>query len=280
MTVREWLTAAEAILTSAGISEARIDSQLLLAHCLEKDRTWVLANPHAEFTETNQMVSGLSRRAQREPLAYILGYREFYGRRFRVTPDTLIPRPETEHIVEHILNTARPGDSLLDLGTGSGCIAITCELERPDLSVSACDINPATLDVACSNAEALGATVNFVLSDWFSAFKGQLFHHLVSNPPYVALSEFLEPEIAQFEPNEAVFSGISGFECYENILREATNHLVSGGQIVFECGAGQAGKIAQLAPRYQAEIIQDLAGHDRVLVLRNAANLTEIVEQF
>lgn len=278
MTIREWLGATEAALASAGITEAKMDSQLLLAHCLGKDRTWVLANPNSEISETNQMVNALLRRCEREPLAYILGYREFFGRRFTVDRNTLIPRPETEHLIEHILRTARPGESLLDLGTGSGCIATTCALERPDLAITACDVNSETLAVASANAIALGAKVNFVLSDWFSAFDGQAFHHLVSNPPYVATGDPIDPEIAQFEPTGAVFSGPSGFECYEIILRQAVNHLVSGGQIVFECGANQAHQIAQLALQFEAEIIQDLAGHDRVLVLRSTANLADIVE--
>src|ERR1044072_4019884 len=178
-------------LEAAGIESPALEAQLLAGHVLLVDRTYVLTHPEEEFPELAGETL-LQRREGQEPLAYILGEREFFGRRFRVGPGVLIPRQETETLVEAAMEQSDV-QSVLDVGTGSGCIAITLKLERPEWEVTAVDISERALDIASDNAKLLGADVRYLLSDGFASLLGESFDLIVTNPPYVGLHEALPP---------------------------------------------------------------------------------------
>jgi release factor glutamine methyltransferase len=267
MTVREWVLRAADRLSGAGIESAKLESTLLAAHVLGVERTWIVAHPEAEIN----ILAGeslLQRREAREPLAYILGWREFFGRRFEVRPGVLIPRQETEILVEVAKAEAGNGP-VLDLGTGSGCIAITLKLEIPDLEVWASDVSSRALDVAKNNAEMLQSDVRFVSSDGFSKLGRKQFGLIVSNPPYISTGEELMPEVRIYEPEEALFSGPTGLEFYERLAREAPEHLIAGGKLAVEVGHTQSQAVSQILESQgwtQISAIRDLSGIERVVV--------------
>ena len=211
----------------------------------------------------------LVRRLSGEPLAYILGYREFFSRRFSVDPSVLIPRQETETLIAPALRLARPGSRVLDLGTGSGCLAVTLKLERPDLEVCAVDISEAALAVARTNAEQLEANVSFCRSDLFEAVLGT-FDVIVSNPPYIAAEAPLPREIREYEPPEALFAGSDGMAIYTRIAASSAP-LAGDGHLIVELGDGMGGSVQGV---FQAngwrteEIVRDLGGTPRGLIVR------------
>jgi len=267
MTVQDWLPHAAARLSNAGIESAKMESALLAAHVFGVERTWIVAHPEAEI---NVLAAEnlLQRREAREPLAYIVGWREFYGRRFAVRPGVLIPRQETEVLVDIAKAEAGKGP-VLDLGTGSGCIAITLRLEMPTVEVWAVDISERALDVAQANAESLNAHVHFVRSDGFSKLGDQKFQIIVSNPPYISVQEELMPEVARYEPAEALFSGPTGLEFYERLAREAPAQMVLGGRLAVEVGHTQAGPVGQFLAQAgwsQIHTVRDLSGIERVVI--------------
>ena len=269
MRLSDWLREAEARLSAAGIESARLDAQVLAAHVLRVERTWLFAHPEHEFNELAGETL-LQRRENREPLAYIVGYREFFGRPFGVSPATLIPRQDTETLVE-VAFRQRLGDAprVLDVGTGSGCIAITLKLEQPSWDVVAVDVSPDALAIASANARFLNARVDFVVSDAFAALVGETFDMIVSNPPYIANDEVLMPEVQDFEPEGALFSGPSGLEFYELLAKQAKHHLVDGGILAIEVGHTQALAVRELLEREGwtwLETVADLSGIDRVVV--------------
>jgi release factor glutamine methyltransferase len=271
MTIAPWLDQAEARLRAAGVESPRLEAQVLGGHLFRKDRSWVLAHGDAEVPELAAETL-LLRREAREPLAYILGYREFYGRRFRVTQDVLIPRQETETLVEATLAlTDLPDASVLDLGTGSGCIAATLKLERPGWNVAASDVSERALAVAQENAEELGAEVRFVLSDGFRELLGESFDRIVTNPPYIGREEELMPEVREHEPEVALFAEENGLAFYRLLAAEAPAHLNDGGMLLMEVGHRQAERVAELfreAGWSHLESIPDLSGVERVVVAR------------
>lgn len=263
-------------LREAGTDQPLLEAQVLASHILSIDRSRLLAHPEYEIDD-EKAGRLLARRVRQEPLAYILGYREFYGRRFRVTPDVLIPRQETETLITAILELERrlPKNArVLDLGTGSGCIGVTLKLERPNLSVTLSDVSPGALGVAAANARALGADVELVLSNAFENLQGP-FHCIVSNPPYVANSEHLPIEVGEHEPHMALFSGPSGLEFYRRLANEASSHLDAGtGFLLFEVGDGQARSVSDLfADRGWTAIDfwNDLLGTPRALAMQPGA---------
>lgn len=267
MNLRDWLQQASDRLARAGIDSSRLEAQLLAAHVFMADRTWVVAHPEAEINELAAETL-LQRREGREPLAYILGWREFYGRRFEVAPGVLIPRQETEVLLEAALDTVDQGP-VLDLGTGSGCLAVSLKLERTGVEVWASDVSPVALEIARRNAEAHQAEVRFIESDLFQNFPEIQFQLIVSNPPYIADDEELMPEVRGYEPPSALFSGPTGLEFYERLAREAGRFLLSGGKLAVEVGRGQAGPVAELlvAQGWSVDrVIPDLAGIERVVV--------------
>jgi len=274
MTIREWVQSAKARMTAARVESADLESQLLAAHVLMVDRPWLMAHPEEPFPEYAGE-SILFRRLSNEPLAYILGWREFYGRMFTVRPGVLIPRQETEVLVDTVLKwfPKRGSEpiSILDLGTGSGCIAITLKLENPRLKVVASDISVAALEVAIRNANDLGAEVNFIESDGFNHMGSECFRAIVTNPPYIGLGESIASEVTDYEPRVALFAGQSGLEFFERLAAEAANRLVTEGLLITEVGYRQAQRVADIF-RDQGwtvmETVEDLAGIARVVVCK------------
>jgi release factor glutamine methyltransferase len=260
--------ALQAARQSLDIAEAR----LLLRHVLGVEAAWLEA--HRDDVLARSAVEAFAalveRRTCGEPVAYLLGFREFYGREFSVTPAVLIPRPETELLVEIARGKLGSGDTascaatLLDLGTGSGCVAITLALELPGALVAAADISAAALAVARANAGLLGADVSFVESDWFERFADQRFDCIVGNPPYVAAGDaHLAAGDLRFEPLAALACGADGLDAIRHIVAAAPRHLEPGGWLFLEHGYDQAGAIGRLlAQRGFTEIEQhpDLAG--------------------
>ena len=268
MTVAEFVAVGGMRLASVSNSPA-LDSQMLAAHVLRVDRSYVLAHPEEELPDLAMEVL-LQRRESGEPLAYILGWREFYGRRFAVRPGVLIPRQETEVVVETCL--AFDGiRTALDVGTGSGIIAITLSLEKPNWQVAATDISADALSIASENADSLKATVAFRESDLFSAFAGSSFDLIVSNPPYIGIDESLPQEVATFEPPEALYSGVTGNEIYERIASEAPDCLSPGGVLVLELGYQSLPPVSELLLDNGwtiDRVVKDLSGIERCIAAR------------
>ena len=268
MRLDEWLRNATTRLDLAGIDSARLEAQVLAAHVLRVDRSWLLAHPDHDFND----LAGeglLQRREAREPLAYLTGYREFRGLEFNVDPSVLIPRHETEELVEAALEA--PGGTVLDLGTGSGILAITLKLERPDWDVTAVDVSPEALATASANARFHGAGVRFVLSDAFGALLGESFDLIVSNPPYIGDDETLPPEVREHEPARALFSGPTGLEFYARLANEAPAHLEDGGLLLLEIGHRQADAVRAIfegAGWRHETTRRDLSGVERVAGFR------------
>ncbi len=254
-------------------NEARIEVQMLLQQALGVTRAYLLAHPEQALSASQQAVYAptLQRRLQGEPMAYILGTREFFGLNFRVTPATLIPRPETELLVELALQRIPTHGPfrVLDLGTGSGAIALSIAHARPDAEVTAVDASGAALEVARENARCLRvANVNFVQSDWFSALDGQRYELIVSNPPYVAAQDgHLAQGDVRFEPASALVSGRDGLDDIRRIIAQAGGFLEPGGWVLLEHGYDQAAAVRALLKQNEfAEIAseKDMAGIERV----------------
>lgn len=270
MRLDEWLREAQRRLAAAGVPEPALDAQMLAACALGKDRAFVLAHP--QQTVPSQADELLRRRAAREPLAYILGWREFYGRRFTVDRSVLIPRQETECLIDVCLGLPLPAEAdVLDLGTGSGCIAVTLALERPLWRVLASDVSMAALGVASANAARLGARVGFRYGDLFEPIRGMAFDLIVSNPPYVRPDEPLQPEIAEHEPAEALYSGQEGVEAYRRIASEAADLLRPGGWLVVELGDASRARSVFERRGWSVRVENDLGGLPRVLVATRLA---------
>ncbi len=253
---------------------ARFDAEGLLRHVLQRDRAWLLAHPEytLTFEQQQQYESLIARRLRHEPMQYILGEQEFYGLRLRVTPAVLIPRPETEHLVEAVL-ARLPHDRavrLADVGTGSGAIALALAHMLPLASIDALDNSLEALSVAGENAAALrlAARVRFRRSDLLSVVAGERYDCIVSNPPYVTDMDTLEPQVALWEPHGALFAGPDGLDVYRRLLPQAAEALTPGGLFAVELGAGQSGSLAELFredPRWsEPTFVADLQGISRV----------------
>ncbi len=273
MTVHDALTQGTKLLDDEGIGAPRLTAEVLLAHALRKDRVWLYAHGGEELSEVGWIHFGryLHERMAGKPTQYITGRQEFYGREFRVSPAVLIPRPETEHLVEAGIAKIRPGDVVLDVGTGSGAIAVTLALETSG-RVLATDISIAALAVAAANAERLGAAVEFIAGDLASALRPQSIDVLVSNPPYVPRTDEpgLQREVRDYEPHVALFGGPTGLEVYERLIEQARVVLRPGGWVLFELGYHSLGPVREmLGPQWSGvEVRSDLAGLPRVLEAR------------
>ncbi len=263
----------------AGIAadEAAIDAEVLARHVLGWDRATLITHGHEHPSAgfERSFAALVDRRVQREPVAQIVGHREFWGLEFEVTRDVLVPRPETEFVVEAALELAGAGGvrRIVDVGTGSGCIAIALAVALADLSVVATDVSPEALAVATRNARRHGVVdrVAFVESDLLAAVPGTA-DLIVSNPPYVPSSDLptLPPEVACYEPHRALFAGDDGLAAIRRLLETAGAHLAPAGHLVVECGFGQAGEVASLAAATAWRVIavrQDLQQIPRVIVL-------------
>lgn len=272
--MQEWVVATKMRLAEAGIESPDLEAQLLACHVLLVDRPWLVAHgeePFPELAGENLVI----RRLNREPLAYILGWREFYGLRFFVGPGVLIPRQETETLVEAALEEANRNPSgqpsLLDLGTGSGCVGIAIKLNLPFVRVTLSDISPAALTIAAQNAETIDVEVKLVHSDGFGAFKKRRFDIVVSNPPYIGDQEPLARDLVDYEPHEALFSGPTGYEFYQRLALETDPYLNEGGILLLEVGYTQAKKVVQIFETAQwthIETVKDLSETPRVVIFK------------
>ena len=231
MTIREALREGTALLQKAGVPDADVDACLLLADLLKEDTLVLRIEGQRELSEEKQreFEALLARREKREPLQYILGKTEFMGLTFHVEPGVLIPRADTEIVCEQALMRLKPGARVLDIGTGSGALAISLAKLGKDVRVTAADISDAALAIAKGNAQRLSADVKFVKSDCFSALKGEKFDMIISNPPYISDEEMkgLMPEVL-LEPHLALFGGEDGLDFYRKISREAPEYLNDG----------------------------------------------------
>jgi release factor glutamine methyltransferase len=268
-TVRDALDSAVIALTAAGCDTPRLDAELLLAAALGVDRAQVVAHPEREIepAAARRFADHARRRREREPVAYILGTKPFRTIELAVDARVLIPRPETEHVVEATLELPR-GARVADVGTGSGAIALALKAERPDLRVVATDTDPAALALARANAARLGLEVEWLRGDLLEPVEGPL-DAIVSNPPYVREGEQLAPEIARYEPAGALLAGPDGLD----VLRRLAPAAGARGAAfaAFEVGLGQADAVAALlrdAGFGATSVLPDLAGIDRVVVGR------------
>lgn len=276
-TILSILNWATEYFTSKGITSARLDAQLLLGSVLHLSKVELYTAFDKPLTkeELAKFKQLLLRRANREPLAYILGSRGFWRYDFEVTPAVLIPRADTEIIVERALEILeeRPWSSpqILDIGTGSGCLAISIALDYPEAKVTAVDLSKEALAVAKKNAERLNASVQFVHSDLMAALTGKTFHMIISNPPYISEAELkaVQPEVREFEPHAALYSPNNGMSHYEKILKSVGQYLTEDGVLLLEIGDYREKALTDLARNYfvNVKVSRDLNGSPRLLEL-------------
>lgn len=277
MRVCEALREASAALTRAGCSEPALDAELLLMHATGWSRERLYRELNAEVDDEVHTTYRdlISRRADREPIAYIRGVKEFHGLDFIVSPDVLVPRPETEILVDEAIRRAPDGAVIADAGTGSGNIAVAIAVARPDVRVVATDISAAAIRVARVNAKKHGvdSRVGFVRASFLSALRRESFDIVVSNPPYVATEDEsgLMDEVRRFEPPSALYAGKGGLDLLRTVTEQARVCLRPGGRLLMEFGFGQGGAVRSLfgesiwdAP----ELIEDLQGFARAVRVR------------
>ena len=276
MTVREWLRRGEQQLGAGPHADrARRDTETLLLHLVGKNRAWLMAHLDEDFAgcAAIRFASLLDRRLRGEPIQYITGETEFFGLPFKVTPDVLIPRPETEHLVEKAIELARlqAAPRIVDLCTGSGAIAIALASAIPAADITATDLSNAALMIAHENAQrnSVESRIRFLEGDLLEPVTGERFDLLVSNPPYVPAieRESMSVEVRDHEPALALFAGVDGLDIYRRLISGAPEVLVPGGFIVLEIGHGQARAVEALlaaAGFTRIEFIPDLQGIPRV----------------
>lgn len=268
MTARTALRQATDLLAKAGIAEPRITAEVLLCHALRQERVYLFSHPEHELSDLEQLHFGryLHERLQRKPTQYITRRQEFFGREFHVSPDVLIPRPDTELLVELALRLEPRPANILDIGTGSGILAVTLALEFAVLT-TATDLSHAALLVARDNAFRLGAPVRFVRCDFATAIRGA-FDLIVSNPPYIATEAIagLEPEVRDYEPRLALEGGVG---TYRACMSDAERLLRPGGWLLCEIGFDQAEFQSLFGAGWSSvELHRDLAGRPRAILAR------------
>ena len=276
--VADSLATAAAALHRAGIEQPRREAGLLLGHVLRLDRAALARDPGRRLSaaETTRLRDLTDRRVGREPFARIVGVREFWSLPFRLSPDTLVPRPDSETVVEAALDrvdqaAARP--AVLDLGTGSGCLLLALLRELPDAWGVGVDLAPGAVMTARRNARDLGLAdrARFCVADWARPIAGR-FDLIVANPPYIPSGEIdgLAPEVAHHDPRRALDGGADGLDGARAVLAEVARLLAAGGVAVVECGAGQAAAVvglARAAGLVPAGTRRDLAGHERCVMV-------------
>ncbi|MGC6768909.1 peptide chain release factor N(5)-glutamine methyltransferase [Enterococcus sp. LJL51] len=223
--------------------------------------------------EEAQIHADLNSLQQDYPPQYLLGYSEFYGHRFVVSEDTLIPRPETEELVEYCLNENLQNKlTVVDVGTGTGAIAISLKLARPDWQITAVDLSKEALAVAAQNSEALAASIELVLGDGLAPVLNKEIDILISNPPYISLTEWqlMDQSVKKYEPKQALFAEDDGLAIYKQLVKEAANCLKPAGKIYFEIGFQQGAAVKALIqekfPNKQVRVEKDLSGNDRMVI--------------
>jgi release factor glutamine methyltransferase len=269
--VGEVLRRSAAFLAERGSPSPRLDADLLVAHALGVDRLALYTGADRPLTpaELDRARELVARRGRREPVAYITGARAFRRLRIEVGPEVLVPRPETELLVEWALEAAAPGDAVLDWGTGSGAVALALADEGRGLRVTALERSEAALAVARANGRRLGLEVEWLASDGFAAVAGRRFAAIAANPPYLSPGELeaAAPEL-RFEPAEALVAGPTGLEAIARLAAEAPAHLEPGGALLVEVGEGQAGRVAAALAEAGLEGVErrdDLAGVARAV---------------
>ncbi|PRC94236.1 peptide chain release factor N(5)-glutamine methyltransferase [Solimicrobium silvestre] len=257
--------------TAAGTLPA-LETRLLMMHVLNKTRIQLITQADYELSdsELNALQLLIDRRVQGEPIAYLIGQREFFGLMLQVTPDVLIPRPDTELLVELGLQYAPPNSTVLDLGTGSGAIAIALAHQRADLQVWACDISQAALAVAQNNAVTHQCKITLLKSDWYAQLPDMQWQTIVSNPPYIVQHD---PHLSQgdlrFEPINALTDHADGLSAYRQLIAGAVSRLTEDGWLLLEHGYDQAQAVRALLTEHQFINVQswcDIAGIERVSV--------------
>jgi len=271
MTAQDALRQAIPRLSAAGIDNAPRDARLLLAHAMgiAADRLTLHLPDALTAPAQTAFEAAIKARLNRQPVSQITGQRQFWGRSFKVTPDTLDPRPETEILVAEALT--RPFVKILDLGTGTGCILLSCLADMPMARGIGSDLSPAALVVATENAARLNlsARATFQQSDWCAAIQGR-FDLITSNPPYIAADEMpqLAPDVLQWEPHAALTPGGDGLDAYRKIAAQAPARLLAGGRLILEIGPSQARMVSQMLAAqglHNIRTLQDFDGRDRVV---------------
>lgn len=264
--------AVQHLVCSASDRHHKLEAEILLCHCLKVNRAYLLTWPEKALTEAQavEFFALVERRKAGEPIAYLLGYKEFWGLKLNVSPATLIPRADTETLIEIALQKlaqhAKP--QILDMGTGSGAIALALASEIPDAQITAIDASPAALAIAQANSQHLNLKVNWLLSDWFSKLNDQKFDCIVSNPPYIEQQDVhLTQGDLRFEPASALSSGLDGLDDLRLIISQSPNYLNQQAWLFVEHGYNQADAVKQLFSQtgFQSIACQvDLAGNPRV----------------
>ena len=286
MQLRQTLNAAVEQLTAAQVPSPRMNAELLIMFTLDCDRAYLYAHPERELTsdETQRYDEALNRRAIGVPAQYITGHQEFWGMDLIVSPAVLIPRPETEHIVETVLELAKSTAErrasppvIVDVGTGSGAIALALAKELPAAEIHATDISPEALEVAAANAarHELTSRIKFHQADLLEGFPPASFNFVVSNPPYVGESEedSVQLEVRKFEPRNAVFAGPTGLEVIERLIPQAKLTLKPGGWLLFEISGMIAEAVRHnLAGWAEVRLTNDLQGIVRVAAVKKPSS--------
>ncbi len=275
--VRDLLSDARARLLAAGVDTASLDARLILGHVIGRDTAWILANPDAELSaaEAASYEAAVTRREAREPVSHILGTREFWSLDFLTGPDVLTPRPDSETLIEAVLEHRKDRAAdlrFLDLGTGSGCLLLALLSEYAAASGVGADISEPALRIAGANAQRLGLSdrVSWTISDWLACVDGR-FDIVVANPPYIETSEIdgLDPEVARYEPRGALDGGADGCDPYRLLFAQLPRVLAKSALVFLEHGAGQSDAICALGEGAGFRVVQvcrDLAEIDRVIV--------------
>lgn len=267
-------------LTASSVGSPRLNAETLMMFTLGCDRAYLYAHPERELTadEQDRFMGYVGERATGKPAQYITGHQEFWGLDFLVSPAVLIPRPETEHIIETVLELAKAREAkeilkIVDVGTGSGCIAIALASELTSAQIEAADISAEALEIARANAARLGFAerICFRQADLLRGFSPQQFDFIVSNPPYVseAEPEKTQREVREFEPKVAVFGGPTGMEAYERLVPQAYECLREGGWLVMEIGYSIEAQVRSLLQAWSGvRTVNDLQGIPRVVAAR------------
>ncbi len=271
-TILKLLTWTKEYLAGKGVENARLEAEWLLSAALDLDRVGLYVNFEKPLLpeELTAFRGMIGRRAKREPLQYILGTQEFMGLEFRVTPAVLIPRHDTETLVLEAMSRAGSAKRVLDLGAGSGCIAVTLAKLLPTAQVTAVDCSAESLAIAAENAQRNNVTVRFFTGSLFEPLAGERYDLIVSNPPYIPTADLagLQPEVREYEPRGALDGGADGLDFYRLIIPAAPSYLVSGGRLMVEVGIGQA------------EAVQELfaaAGFTEIFIASDPGNVQRVV---
>lgn len=271
-TILKVLSWTSGYLAEKGVENSRREAEWMLCSVAGLDRVGLYLNFDRPLIDEELAAyrSMVARRARREPLQYLLGSQEFDGLEFKVSPAVLIPRHDTETLIEAVCEHANAASSIVDIGTGSGCIAVSLAKRMPEAVVTAVDIAPDALVVAKANAELNSAVVEFLHGSFFAPLSGRTFDLIVSNPPYINSADIasLQPEVRDFEPRLALDGGADGLDAYRILAEQGPEHLNPGGWLIMEVGAGQAEAVSALLA---------LAGLSDIFVRKDSASIQRVV---